>query len=188
MKFYLTEAEFDGLRERVSEGQSTMTISPSLARQFFLRVSNRSIVETTGESLVWQKLAIWTGAVVAPVLLGLCVLSIIYYFEWFATLGVPLVGMFWTVIAGLTGHRGSWKHTLVGLAVGLVLAAALENAYRIPLIFFVLSLAVHRTNYQLAGLWLTKLINRSFGAYDMLVEHIHVEDSTLKAAHQRATD
>ena len=187
MKFYLTEQQFNGLRERVKEGASSVTISRSLARQFFLRVSNKSIAETTGESLRWQKLGIWTGTVAAPALLALCVLCVIYYFEWFATLGVPLVGMLWTVVGGLTGYRGSWKHTLIGLVAGLVLAAVLERAYGIPLALFTLSLAIHRTTYQVAGIWLTQLIGRSFGAYDMLVEHIDVDDAELETARRHAT-
>ena len=128
-----------------------------------------------------QKLVIWAGIVVSAALLVVCCAEVIFYFGWFAAFGVPLVGMFWTVIAGLTGDQGTWLHGAIGLVVGLALAAILESAYGIPLALFVISLWLHRTNYGLAQRWLTQLISSSYGAFDMLVEHIEIDDPVLRA-------
>jgi hypothetical protein len=182
MNRYLNEEEFEGLRRRIEAGKASVSIPRGISRQFFTRVDNASIRSTTGRSLIAQKLVIWTGITVSAALLVVCCAAVIFYFGWFASLGVPLVGMFWTVIAGLTGDQGTWLHGAIGLVVGLCLAAILEIGYGVPLALFVVSLWLHRSNYGLAQRWLTQLISTSYGAFDMLVEHIEIDDPILSAA------
>jgi len=176
MKKYLTEDEYLSFQQRLARGEARLTIARRVARQFFTHVENASIRSITGRSMALQKLVIRVGIALPYVLLLLCIGAIIMYFGWFAALGVPLAGMFWTVIAGLTGDKGTWAHGTVGLVVGLGLAAVIDVIYAIPVTLCVISLWLHRMTYILAQLWITRLVSNSFAAYDMLVEHIDIED------------
>lgn len=186
MRRYLTREQFDGMQARLDSGRASLTVSRRVSRQFFTRVSNASIRATTGRSVLWQKCAIWAGLIASLALLVWCMAAVIYYFGWFAAVAVPIVGIFWTVIAGLTGDKGSCWYSNAGLVVGLGLALMMVPAYAIPLALFTLSLWIHRTTYWIAQIWLTALVTTSFGAYDMLVEHIDLED-TLLAEEQTGT-
>lgn len=177
MKRYLTESEHEELRRSLERGDATLSVPRSVARQFFLRVDNASIVETTGESMVLQKSLIWLGIIGHATLFIASLVSIGYYFGWMATVGIPLVGIFWTILAGLTGDKGSMLHGSIGLAAAVLLAVLIPIGYAVPLILFATSLWLHRSCYMLAQYWVTSLVVRSFPAYDMLVEHIDVEDT-----------
>ncbi|MDZ7684844.1 MAG: hypothetical protein U5O39_07395 [Gammaproteobacteria bacterium] len=76
MKRYLTENEFADLRPQLTDGSVRMRVSKSVARQFFLRVDNASIRNTTGESLLLQKTVI-RGAIALAVILMLIALGLI---------------------------------------------------------------------------------------------------------------
>lgn len=181
MKKYLTVEEFEALKARIARGTSGLQISRRVSRQFFTRVNNASIVETTGRSMLAQKLIVWSGVLASPALLLLAIAAIVFHFGWISAIAVPLVGTFWTVIAGFTGDKGTWWHGLIGLIAGLGLSAFIEPAYGIPLALFTVSLWIHRSNYRLAQIWLTQLITTSFGAFDMLVEHIDIRDALLES-------
>lgn len=182
MKKYLTEEEFETVSQHLASGEASIVVPRRVARQFFTRVPIESIRATTGRFMFPQKIAIWVGVLASPALLVVCIGAVIYYFDWFAALAVPIVGMFWTVIAGLTGDKGDIWYGIAGLVAGLLLAWLLEPAYGIPLALFTVSLFIHRITYQVAELWLTGLVSSSFGAYDMLVEHIELEDALLPEA------
>lgn len=182
MKKYLTEQEFETVRQHLASGEASLVVPRRVSRQFFTRVPVESIRATTGRFMLLQKIAIWAGVLAAPLLLVICIGAVIFYFDWFATLAVPIVGMFWTVIAGLTGDKGEVWYGVAGLAAGLLFAWLLEPAYAIPLALFSLSLFIHRITYEVAQIWLTGLVSSSFGAYDMLVEHIELEDGLLPEA------
>ena len=63
MKKYLTSEEFEAVKTRIAGGHSSMTIPRSVARQFFTRVNNASVIEITGHSIRFQKFVIWTGVI-----------------------------------------------------------------------------------------------------------------------------
>lgn len=182
MKKYLTEQEFKTVSQHLANGEASIVVPRRVSRQFFTRVPTESIRATTGRFMLLEKTAIWVGVLAAPALLVICIGAVIYYFDWFAALAVPIVGMFWTVIAGLTGDKGEIWYGIVGLTAGLLLAWLLESAYGIPMALFTVSLFIHRITYEVAELWLTDLVSSSFGAYDMLVEHIELEDELLPEA------
>ncbi len=175
-KHYLTEAEWQALQLRLADQSATMSVPRNVARQVVTRVDNRSIKATTGQSFFLQKAVIWFGIIIANVLFVSTLIAIAYYFQWTATLGIPLVGAFWFIIAGFTGDQGSWVHGVVGAAIGLSLAAFMPAEYQVPVVLFTLSLWVHRLTYLLAQIWINKLIRTSFATYDMLVEHVEIHD------------
>ena len=181
MKKYLSKEQFDQVRRRIEAGDASLTIPRRVARQFFTHVNNASIKSIAGRSLLGQKFAIWAGVFAAPALLVVCIWALVLYFDWFAALAAPLAGTFWTIIAGLTGDKGEWWYGAVGLAAGLALAAILEEAYAVPVALMVVSLFVHRVTYRVAQVWLIDLVSTSYGAYDMLVEHIDLDDPELAA-------
>lgn len=186
MKYYLSENEFVEMRQRLQSGEASLTVAASVARQFFTRVSNASIEETTGRSMMLQKLAVFSGIVVATLLLLAGLGLVIYSFGWGAAILVPLLGIFWTVLAGFTGDRGNWIHTVVGLVVGVGLGLLVDDAYGTPLILLTVSLCIHRSTYQLAQYFVVDLVSTSFPAYDMMVEHIVLRDPALAKTRKQA--
>lgn len=175
MNKYLDEADFENLRQKLEARQAKILISKSIARQFFFRVSNQSILETTGESLVFKKSAIWAILGLAMVLMLTTLGSIILDSGWSAAITVPLVGIFWTVVAGLTSHLGSWVHSAVALVAATLIAWFLPASYALPLMELTLSIVLIRFAHELAQRWVTALVSRSFAAYDMMAPHITLE-------------
>jgi len=182
MKPYLTREQFDELRPRIEEGGVRMRVSKSIARQFFLRVENTSVRETTGESLQLEKALIWLILVTSIVLMLAALYFIVVDFGWGAAVAVPLVGIFWTVVAGFTSERGDWRHGAIGLALALGLAWIVPAAYGIPLALIAISLVLLRSAYDLAQHWVEDLVGRSFPAYDMLVDHVDVEGEQFESS------
>lgn len=179
MTKYLTEEQFEGVQMRLDARRASLNVPRRVSRQFFTRVPNASIRAVAGRSLAWQKAVIRAGAIATFALLAGCLASVIHYFGWFAAVGAPMVGIFWTIIAGLTGDKGSWWYGAAGLIAGLTLAVFLDRAYAVPLVLFSLSIWIHRGTYHLAQIWLIGLVSSSFAAFNMLVEHIDLEDAEL---------
>lgn len=178
MNRYLNEEEFSSLQADFAAGNARVVIPRSIARQFFVRVDNDSIKATTNESAIIQKLMIWTGILTAPVLLAVCLLIISVELGWSAAFAVPLIGIFWTVLAGFTSESGAWYEITAALAVAFVVWLAYANNYALALFFFTMSLWVHRMTFILAQHFLEQIITSSFDAYDMLVDHVVVETDT----------
>jgi hypothetical protein len=178
MKPYLTASEFAELQHKISQGTASLTLPRGVARQFFTHVTNSAIHTTTGNGALIPKAVVWIGILLAPLMLVVCCMAVALAFGWAAAVAIPLIGVFWTVFAGFTNENGSWQ----SLTIILVLATAnvyfMEHAYSVPLLLFVASLWVHRMTYVAAHTMLTAMISRSFGAYDMLSEHVEICDSS----------
>lgn len=175
MKKFLTEDEFKALQPRLETGSARILVSKSIARQFFLRVANDSIIETAGESMRTKKAVIWLMLAIGINLMLATLILITIQSGWGAALAVPLVGIFWTVIAGFTSHLGNWIHSVIGLILGIGLALMLPAGYAVPLAMLTLSLVSLRAANEIAQYWVTALLSRSYPAYDMMVEHIALE-------------
>ncbi len=175
MKKFLSEEEFNELRPQLLANHVKLHVSKSISRQFFMRVSNASIIETTGESMKLQKVVVWSGFVFSLLLALTSLVFIILEFGWGAALAAPLVGIMWTILAGFTSDLGTWIHSVVALALALALAWALPMPYAVPLVMLTISIVVLRSVNEAAQYWTIMLVSRSFPAYDMMVEHIVLE-------------
>ncbi|MBD3648460.1 MAG: hypothetical protein HUJ31_13630 [Pseudomonadales bacterium] len=175
MKKHLTKEEFTNLQPDFATGKAAVVVPRSIARQFFVRVDNKSIKATTGESAIIQKLIVWTGMATAPVLLGVCLLVLIIEMGWSSAFAVPVVGIFWTVLAGFTSDTGPWYEITAALAIAFLVWLVYTNNYALALLFFTLSIWVHRMTFMLAQHFLAQIVARSFDAYDMLIDHVSIE-------------
>jgi hypothetical protein len=175
-KQYLDEVQYQQMQPKLMSGQARVKVDRRVARQVFTHVSNQSIMETTGHSMLAKKAVILSGLILPVVLFAGCLVAIIYYFGWYSAIAVPLVGVFWTVIAGLTADKGGWVHSVTGLALGLGIAVLATANFGIPIALFSVSLWLQRMTYLLAEIWVTQLVTQSYGAYDMLVEHLYLFD------------
>jgi hypothetical protein len=173
---YLTEDEYAALQMRIEAGDSTIAVPRGVARQFFTHVSNSSIKSITDTSMFWQKSTIWAGILFSILTLLAAAVLIINSFGNWAAVAVPLTGIFWVVLAGLTYNEGSWTSTTVILITSISAIFFMAQIYSLPAFFFILSVWSYRITYLLAESLLARLLKRSYAAFDMLVEHIEIQE------------
>ncbi len=173
---HLTAEEFEAVRSRVHAGKASIRIPRGVARQFFTHVSNRSIIDITDLSALREKILVWLGIGGALFALAACVLLVVQWYGLWAVVAVPLIGIFWAILAGLTHEEGHWQTISIALLASMAAALFFSSPYAIVLFLFVLSLWIHRITYILAQHFLERLVLDSFDAWDMLVEHIDLED------------
>lgn len=176
MTQFLSEQDYQQLQPRITDGSVRLSIQRKVAREFFLRVANQSVVAISGQSVLLKKLLIWLGVILAPLMFIAAAAFIIMEFAWMATLAVPLLGIFWAVIAGFTGEKGGFWLGSLAIAAVICLAYIMPREFAIPIMLTALSLWLHRLTYLLAQRWLQNLAGKSFGAFDMLIEHVEVID------------
>ena len=176
MQNFINEQEYIDLLPRLQARQAHLVVPRQVARNFFLRTSNHAIKQATGQSALVSKLIIWIGVITAPLLFLIAAIYYIMDSGWAATVMVPLLGIFWTIIAGLTGDQGSFLQGTLAMIAGAVLAAILPTEYAIPLALIIVSLWVQRNIFFIAEYFLLHLIGQSFAAFDMLIEHIEIVD------------
>lgn len=179
MSKYLTEEEFKAIQVHLKEGDASLTIPRSIARRFFMRVSNASIKSNTGNSALLQKTLVWTTQGCALLCLLICGGIMIDSFGWWAALAVPVAGAFWAILAGLTNEDGEWLSITILLAASIASYSFMAPTYSLPLIFFVFSLWLHRMNYRLAQKLLITIVEDSYAAYDMLAENVEIQDAMM---------
>jgi hypothetical protein len=179
MSKYLTEEEFKGVQAHIKVGDASLTISRSIARRFFMRVSNASIRSNTGNSALLQKTLVWLSQACALFCLLTCGGMMIDFFGWWAALAVPVAGASWAILAGLTNEDGEWLSITILLAASMISYSMVASTYSMPLIFFVFSLWLHRMTYILAQKLLIDIVEDSYAAYDMLAENIEIQDAMM---------
>ena len=177
MQNFINEQEYIDLLSRLQAGQAHLVVPRQVARDFFLRTSNHAIKHATGQSALISKSIIWIGVITAPLLFLIAAIYFIIDSGWAATIMVPLLGIFWTIIAGLTGDKGSFLQGTLAIIAGAILAAVLPAEYAIPLALIIVSLWVQRNIFFNAEYFLLRMISQSFAAFDMLIEHIEIIDS-----------
>ena len=182
MNSYLTEEEYTALRSRIESGDVSISIPRGVARQFFTHVSNTSIKGITDTSMFWPKYLVWLQIAFS----ALCLLGAVYFiirsFGYWSTIAVPLIGIFWVILAGLHYENGSWAGITVLLAASFVPIYYMAESYSFPACLFVLSVWSYRTTYILAQTQLTSLVKESYAAFDMLVAHIVIHESDSNSA------
>lgn len=147
-----------------------------VARQFFLRIRNAEVKQTTGKSIVFQKLLIWFTSVASPIVF---VASLVFFWlghsAWEAALILPIAGICWTVIYGLASTQGGW---LIGTIPLIIAASPLVNSSGTatdPVTLFVLALWLQRTSYLLAHQWLMSIVMDHYDAFEMMEQHLNLE-------------
>ena len=174
MTEYISEQDHEALKVKLVDGSAIITIPRNVARKFYTRVTAEAVHSITGQSIGIKKVTVWLtlGAVA---LLFLCCLALIAYkLGWVAAMIIPLVGIFWTILIGLTGDKGGWIIGNLGLGFCLSTLYFLSPNYSIPISLFGISVWLHRFINFLSQYWLQKLVTNSYDAFDMLVEHIHI--------------
>ena len=174
MNRYLTEEAFHGLQQRIKRGEVVLSVPPGVAKQFFTRVTSSAIKGTTGVAVIAEKLLIWSGVVLAPLVLLACFGYVAVEFDSLAAFAIPMIGVFWTVFAGYTNERGKWQPLTIILSIAAVNTLILEFAYSIPIFLFTLSLWIHRLTYVASQTFLTSIVTNSYPAYDQLAEHVQI--------------
>ena len=102
-----------------------------------------------------------------------------YFFEfgaWWAALVIPVAGICWTVIYGLTGDQGGWLIGTIPMLISLGLLFMNVSGSE-PLSLFIASIWLQRTSYLLATKWLEDIVSTSYAAYEMMVEHVSIVTS-----------
>ncbi len=178
MEKYLNQEEYAALQQRLRDGQANVDISRSIAWQFFVRVPSRSIQDATGRSLRLKKSVMLGSILIIGGILLVSLGLIIGNFGWGAALGVPLAGIFWTVVAGFTPDRGNQVQGGAIFLFVMVIAWLVPSDYGLPLALLATSLMIQRLSHVLAQFWVIELVSESFSAYDMMVEHINIVEAT----------
>lgn len=176
MTDYMSESEFEQLKEDVRLGSISVDIPRQVARQFFLRIRPQDVKNTTGRSIVLKKLLIWLMNICSPAIFVLSIVLIIMeYGAWEASFIVPIAGICWTVIYGLTSDQGGWLIGTVPLIVCAIPIASGSTTLLDPLFLIVLSIWLQRTSYLVATRWLLDIVMSSFEAFEMLEAHLSIE-------------
>ncbi len=173
----LTREEHESLTADIQRGAASLEVTRSMARQFFINVSRRNVVDLTGISLAKEKLVVLGLLIVSIILLIGCLGLTINIFGWTALLAVPLTGIFWTIIAGFTSEMGGWRSTLAGYVAVMLVTPFLGESYDLPVALFATSILCYRVSHLAAQHFLTSLLIRSYDAFDMLHPHIEVRQN-----------
>ncbi len=176
MSEYISETEFEALQLDRRNGKVEVSMPREVARQFFLRITVAEVKATTGRSILFPKLLVWLFTIASPLLFLACVVSFVMsHSAWEASLIVPIAGICWTVIYGLTSNQGGW---LVGTVPLLISASPLVNPTfnpADPFFLFVLSIWLQRASYLLSEHWLMSIVMGHYGAFEMMETHLQIE-------------
>ncbi len=175
MAGYLTPEQYQDLLKEIEQGQSSLSVSRNLARQFFFNVGNRNIRDLTGVSMRGRKTTVVALLFLALGLAALCLGLVVREFGWWATIGVPMVGIFWTVLAGFSTEMGGYLSNLLWLVGSALAAYFLPQEFSLTLVTFALSMFTYQMAHLIAETFLLQLIHTSYDAYDMLCEQIELE-------------
>jgi hypothetical protein len=179
MAEYLTKEEYKVLQSDLSTGVARLVVTRSLARHFFINVTNRNIKDLTGASVLGEKLQVLALLVTSFILIIACLGLTAKEYGWTAMFAIPLFGIFWTIIVGFTTESGSMLFTTVLFIPCLLLTYFLPGAYGWLFGDFVASIYCYRIAHMIAQKYLITLISSSYDAYDMLSEQIKVTRDVL---------
>jgi len=176
MTQYLSNTEFQALNQRLESGAAELSISRQVAGQFFSRVSNEAVFSITEQSIALKKAFLFSLFAVSMGIFVACLGLIFFNFGWGATIVIPVVGIFWTILTILTSDKGNQWVGHLGVLVSLVPLSFLDLTYSFPIALFGISIWLHRCLYFLSQYWLVKLVTGSYDAFDMMAEHIDISD------------
>jgi hypothetical protein len=172
MAEHLSKDEHKVLQSELTSGSARIHVTRSMARQFFFNVTNQNVSSQTGVSVLGQKLLVLTLLATALILIITCLILTALEFGSAAVFAAPLVGIFWTVIVGLTTDSGSIRLSTLLSIPCLLLAYYLPGEYVWLFGNFIASIYCYRVAHILAQNFLVTLVSSSYHAYDMLDEQI----------------
>lgn len=171
----LTPEEYKQLQSDIASGTAELIVSRSFSRQFFFNVGNRNIRDLTGVSMAGRKTIVVALLMISLALAALCLGLVILEFGQWAIVGVPMVGIFWTVLAGFSTEMGGYLSNTLILVSSAVAAWFLPYEYGVTLLFFAISMYCFLIAHLIAETFMKQLLRTSFDAYDMLCEQIDIE-------------
>lgn len=182
MTDYLTKTEFATLNEQYRSGEVLITLPREVAKQFFLRITNAEVKQTTGRSIALKKMLIWMMTIASPLLFVASMISFgITHNAWEASFILPIAGICWIIIYSLTSAHGGWLVGTIPLALSLfLLIPSSESVFDVthatdPVFLFVLSIWLQRTSFLLSDRWLMDITMTNFEAFEMMEEHLSFE-------------
>lgn len=175
MAEYLTPEQYEKLLSDLKDGEASLLVSRNLARQFFFNVGHRNIRDLTGVSMTGRKATVVTLLFLSLGLAALCLALVVREFGWWAMIGVPMVGIFWTVFAGFTTEMGNYLTTCAWMTASVIITWFLPPEYSITLLTFAASMFSYQLAHLIAETFLLQLLQSSYDAYDMLCEQIELE-------------
>jgi hypothetical protein len=176
MSEYMSATEFERLQDDHRKGRVDVSIPHEVARQFFLRITSAEVEATTGRSIAFQKSLVWIASIASPFVFIACmVFFLIEHSAWEASLILPIAGICWTVIYGLTSAQGGWLIGTIPLAIVAIPIATGSATLTDPIFLFVLSIWLQRASYLMSAHWLMGIIMSHFEAFEMLEEHLQLE-------------
>ena len=176
MPEYMSATEFERLQDDHRKGRVDVSMPREVARQFFLRITAAEVKATTGRSIGPQKLLVWAACITSPLIFLACmVFFVIEHSAWEASLILPIAGICWTVIYGLTSAQGGWVIGTVPLVIVTIPIAMGNAALTDPIFLFVLSIWLQRASYLMSSTWLMSIIMSNFEAFEMMEEHLQLE-------------
>ena len=167
--------EHDALRKEVEADRARISISRSLSRRFYTRVSHRNVRDLTGRSQRLHKSIVIFLIGISLTLILISLILIGRNFGYATVVAIPLTGIFWTILAGFTTEHGTLRFTSALAVVGVTLLQLLPPNYSWPASLFITSLFIYHTAHILAQLFLLGLLVDSYDAFDMMVDHIEIE-------------
>lgn len=176
MSEHLSKEDWQSLMADIANGSAQISVPRGLSRHFFTHVTASSINSVTGSHHLPQKLLV-LSLLSAAILTGLATLyQIMVAFEDLAFIAVPLVGIFWTVIAGFTTDMGpGLKVTLPAAAVLVVGAYFLAPPYNMTVMLLIASLSFYRISHLFAEVFVVALVKESFQAWEMMEMHVRID-------------
>lgn len=171
----IPEDQYKVLQQQIATGEARLTVSRTMARQFFTHVGNQNVADLTGQSIMMKKIVVIFLLLTSILLVFLCMAMMIDRYGWAAMFVIPLVGIFWTILAGLTTELGSTISSTLSLITVLTIAYFLPTTYQWPIVIFAGSVYLFRMAHIFAQYSLSRLILRSYDAYDMLCEHVEID-------------
>lgn len=173
MTDFIDQPQFESIQQRYRSGDLAVSMPRQIARQFFLLISNQDVKRTTGKSIIFKKGLIWLMNISSPLLFLACLAMIaINEGPWVASLAIPVAGICWTVIYGLTSDQGGW---LVGTIPLVLSAIPMLDGGDATFFVFVLSIWLQRSSYLASTAWLMDIVMNSFDAFEMMQPHLSID-------------
>lgn len=171
---HLQEQEYDALIAAASRGQAKIEIPKAVARRFFTHITEKSIQDVTGVSVMLRKIIIWLCITLSILsFIAFMVTMVLQYGSSLASILIPLGGIFWIIIFGLTSDQGNWWHGTIPVLLCVILHVLGQN-FSLPILLLFFSLWIHRASYLLAEQWLQNLVTHSYAAFEALEDHINI--------------
>ena len=158
------------LVSEIAEGRSRITISPSIACQFYLRVPLTEIRAKSAEDARQAKTLVFGCLIAAYLLLASTIYLTVNSEGWTSVIYVPVGGIIWSIIAGFMNTSDEFRHLTQILSVCALAALAnysihIDSSGDLIVLLYAVSLWLHRMAYVGASRSLRQLVLKSATAF-----------------------